>query len=106
MRFLKNTKLIAGAALIVLGSAMIAMWVLHVPAKEITFKELGPLFEAKAIASARLLPTPYAGIYRVEATRQSGGKTEKIFVTTHLADSDLKNLFDQNGVSHGTGATW
>ncbi len=97
MKYLKNTKLLAGLGLILLGSAMILTWWFHVPAKELTWTELNRLFETKAIQNARVVPTPYAGIYQIEGTRKDGAKDQPVFVTTHLSEAELKTLFTGNG---------
>jgi cell division protease FtsH len=43
-------------------------------------------------------PTPYAGIYHVEGTRKAAGKSERVFVTTHLDETQVKSLFEQSGL--------
>lgn len=98
MKYLKNKKLVAGISLILLGCAMILTWWLHVPAREMTFTEFNQLLQSKAILNARVLPTAYAGIFTIEATHKTEAKNQRLFVTTHLSETDLKTLFAQERV--------
>lgn len=95
----KKVKLIAGISLVVFGIVMIvATAVFKTPKHEITRAELNQLIEQNQITDGRAMPTPYAGIYRVEGKGKIGGKIEQFFVTTHLDDAQIKSLFEQSGV--------
>jgi cell division protease FtsH len=98
MKYFKNRKLVASSGLVALGLTLILIWFLHVPAREISFGEFDHLLKAKAIASAKIEPTPYSGIYQIEASRKTTSKAEKLFVTAHLSESEIKALFEQNQV--------
>src|SRR2546422_158006 len=100
MKYFKNPKLVLiGVALIVLSlGTIITACLLHSPVKEISRDELDRLLGTRSIADGRVIPTPYAGIYRVEGTRKAGGKTQKFSVMTHLDEAQVKTLFAQNGM--------
>jgi cell division protease FtsH len=98
MRFLRNTKLVIGIALMLCGFACIAGWFFHVPAREISRTELDEYLTAKTLVQPIAIPAPYAGIYRVEGRHKTGDKLEKVFITTHLDDADIKRLFEQRGL--------
>jgi len=44
-----------------------------------------------------VIPTPYAGIYEIEATHKAGRKSEKLYLSAHLAETQLNALVEQNG---------
>lgn len=96
MKFLKNTKLIVGSALLVTGLTLLGLWFFHTPSREITRGELDQLIGAKALTDGRVTPTPYAGIYHVEGKLNLPGKSERVFLTTHLDEAQVKALFDQS----------
>jgi cell division protease FtsH len=98
MKRLKKFKLIIGLALIALGAGLITAYCLKTPAHEITRAELSQLIQQNQIVSGEAMPSLYNGIYHVEGTRKVDGRTEKFYVTTHLDDNEVKNLFAQNGV--------
>ena len=96
MNFLKNTKLMVGSALLVTSLALLGIWIFRAPAREIARAELEQLVEAKALTDGRVRPTPYAGIYQVEGRLKLPGKSERVFLTTHLDEAQVKALFDQS----------
>jgi len=96
MRFLKNAKLVAGSALIVTGLALMGIWCFRTPSRKITRAELDQFVQTKTLADGRVMPTSYAGIYYVEAKRQLAGKPEKVFLTTHLDETQLNSLSNQS----------
>src|SRR5436190_17668934 len=98
MKYVKNTKVVLGSALIALGVTILLIWFFHSPSREITRAELQQLLEAKALQRLVASPTPYAGIYHVEGTRKAAGKSERVFVTTHLDETQVKSLFEQSGL--------
>ena len=83
MKFLKNIKLVVGAALLVTGLILVGIWCFRTPSREITRAELDQLVQAKTLTDGRIIPTPYAGIYLVEGRRKLPGKSERVFLTTH-----------------------
>src|SRR4051794_2297774 len=105
MKYFKNLKLvIPGALLILAGTGSIGYGLSHrTPSREINRVELDQLIEAKAIANGRVTPTPYPGIYNVEGTHnvgkgihKAGQRTEKIYISTHLDEAQIKALLAQN----------
>ena len=62
----------------ILSAAMMLRWSLGQP-------------EAAAARALTALPTPYAGVYRLEATHKVGRKTEKVFLATHVDEAQLKS---------------
>ena len=98
MRYLTNKKLIAGATLIVLGIALVLAWFFHVPAREITRAELDNLLGANTLSEVVATPSAYAGIYHIEARHKSANQLEKVYITTHLEESEVKRLFEHPGL--------
>jgi cell division protease FtsH len=105
MKYFKNLKLVIGGALLILvGAGSIGYGLSHkTPSREINRAELEQLMEAKAIAEGRVTPTPYPGIYNVEGTHKvgrgihkAGQKTEKVYITTHLDEAQVKALLAQS----------
>ena len=99
MKYLKNAKFVAGISLIILGLTLISIWAFRVPSREISRAELDQFLGSKSLSSVVAAPTPYAGIYRVEGRHKVAGKTEKVYVTTHLDEAQVKNLFNQNSLT-------
>jgi cell division protease FtsH len=98
MKYLKNWKLVTGAALIVTGLVLLLVWVLHVPSRELTRSDFEQMLQAEALSELQVTPTPYTGIYEIEAKHGTGTHTEKVFLTTHIDGPLLQKLFQQKGV--------
>src|SRR5690349_3081146 len=98
MKFLKNRRLVTGSALAGIALAVICTWYFRAPSREITRAELDQLVQANSITDGQVLPTPYAGIFHVEGKHKLSGKFERVFLTTHLDDAQIKALFDQRWV--------
>lgn len=98
MKYFKNIKVVAlGALLILAGVVAIAYGLTHkTPSREINRDELEGLVMIKGISDGRVTPTAFAGIYYVEGIRKVGRKPEKIYITTHLEEAQVKNLLAQN----------
>jgi cell division protease FtsH len=98
MNFLKNTKLLVGTALLVTALTLLGLWGFRTPApsREITRAELEQFIAAKSLTDGRVRPTSYAGIYRVQGQLNLPGKSERVFLTTHLDDTQIKAIFDQS----------
>ena len=96
MKFLKNYKLVAGSALVVISLTVLGFWGFRTPSREITRAELDQFVLAKTITDGRVIPTPYAGIYRMEGKLKLSGTSERVFLTTHLDESQTKALFNQS----------
>ena len=98
MRILKNPRLLVGLGLLMIGIVLLAAFVMRVPSREITRVEMEALLESGSLKKAILLPTTYAGIYHVEGIIKKGKDTEKVFVTTHLDESQAKKFFSDKSV--------
>ena len=98
MNILRNKRLVAGLGIILVGLGLIAVFLFHVPSREITRVEMEQLLASGALSKARITPTPYPGMYQVEAVLKPAGKSEKLFITTHLDEPQVKKLLDESGV--------
>ncbi len=98
MKFLRNKKAVAATTLLLVAIVSVVAWFYHTPSREITRTELDQLVAAKAVTIGRVVPTPYTGIYYVEADKKTGGQAEHLYVTTHLDDAQVKGLLAQTGV--------
>lgn len=96
MKYLNNKKFIAGAALIILGVTLILVWCFRVPSRELTRGEFQQLLQTNGLSSTVAVPTIFPGIYEVEADHHARGKTEKVFITTHLDEAQVKSLLEEN----------
>ena len=96
MKFVKKTKFLATVALIVTGLTLLGIWGFRTPSREITRAELDQFVQAKTLTDGSVTPTPYAGIYHVEGKRKLSGKSERIFLTTHLDEAQIKAVFNQS----------
>jgi cell division protease FtsH len=97
-RFLNNRKLVAGVALVILGIILVAVWFFRVPSREVTRAEWENLAHATNLLSTTITPTTYVGVYHLEGTLRGGAKKEKVYVTTHLDEAQLKSLSTEEGV--------
>jgi len=98
MKSTKNMKWWAALGLTILGVAILLLWAFREPSREIARMELEQLIQSHGLSETRLMPTPYAGIYHVEGTRQTAGRPEKVFITTHLEEPEVKALFEERGL--------
>src|SRR3974390_154136 len=98
MRYFKNVKVVFGSALILGGIALILTWFFHVPAREISRPEFEQFLTSKSLFEPLVTPTPYSGIYRVEGRHKANNKLERVYLTTHLDEAQIKSLFDQSGL--------
>src|SRR4051794_39164723 len=99
MKYFKNLKLvIPGALLILAGTGSIVFGLTHKSpsSREINRVELEQFLQANTITDGRVTPTPYAGIYYMEGTHKAGPKSEKVYITTHLDEAQIKTLLGQN----------
>src|ERR1051326_2339798 len=98
MKLLKNRSVIAGAGLMLIGLIVILVCVLKPSSRELARPEFEQLLQANQINQGHVTPTPYAGIYLIEGTRQRNGRPEKFYITTHLDEPQIKSLFAQSSV--------
>jgi cell division protease FtsH len=98
MRYFKNVKVVVGISLILAGLTMIAAWFFHVPAREISRGEFEELLATKNLFEPVVAPSPYGGIYHVQGRHKVANKFEKVYITTHLDEAEIKRLFDQRGL--------
>src|SRR6266404_4244750 len=98
MKLLKNIRFLAAIGLVLTGLLLITIWWFHTPSREITRAELSQLLDAGTMASPVVRPTPYQGMYQVEATLKRGARNEKVFITTHLDEAQIQKLFAQEAL--------
>lgn len=98
MKYLRNLKVRVGVALAMVGITLGLVWLFRVPSHEVTRAEFEQLLQAKSLSAVQITPTSYAGFYQVEGTRKSGGKTERVLLTTHLDEPQVTALFKQGQV--------
>jgi cell division protease FtsH len=105
MKYFKNLYLLLGGLLLLLaGVGGIVYGVAHrTPNREINRGEFEQLMQANAITEGRVTPTPYPGIYFLEGVHhvgrgihKAGEKIEKVYITTHLEESQVKAFLAQN----------
>jgi cell division protease FtsH len=98
MKYFKNLYwVVGGLFLLLVGIGGTVYGVAHrTPSREINRVELEQLMQANAISEGRVTPTPYPGIYYLEGVHKNGQKTEKIYITTHLEEAQVKVLLAQN----------
>ena len=96
MKYLRNGYVLAGIGLIFVGFLAMgaALWFRN-PPKEITRAQLEELIASNGLIRGRVTPTPYTGIYEIEGKRKIGGKTGRIFISTHVDETQLKSLLAQ-----------
>ncbi|HOB33546.1 MAG TPA: AAA family ATPase, partial [Verrucomicrobiota bacterium] len=99
MKLSRKTKSCIGVALLALGAVLLTAALWKSSSREITRADLTTLLTEQQIEKARLLPTPYAGIYRVEGTRLVGGKPERFHITTHLDEAQTRDLLSLSTVT-------
>jgi len=97
MKYFKNFKfVICGALLVMAGIGGIVFGLTHrTPSREINRAELEELMQANALADGRVTPTPYPGIYYLQGIHKAGQKTEKVYISTHLDEAQVKALLAQ-----------
>jgi cell division protease FtsH len=98
MKYLNNKKLVLGVALIIIGISLLLIWFFRVPTREISRIEFEQLLQHNSLTGIIATPTPYAGIYQVEAKHQAGRQLERVFATAHLDESQLKGLLGRDTV--------
>src|SRR5215831_18860297 len=113
MKYFKNRKLLAlGIAILLAGAASITTAILfRTPTREITRAEFHQLLQSQTLHDARVTPTPYTGIYEVEADHAGTKGKERVVLSTHMEEAEVKRLLDQSGTKidipgQGTRAQW
>jgi cell division protease FtsH len=87
-----------GAGLVLAGLIVGIVFLLKSPAREITRAEFEQLLLAKDISDGRVKPTAFAGIYQVEGRHRTTSRQERVYLTTHLDEAQLRALFDRNEI--------
>ena len=95
MTHLRNKKVIAAVAVALCGSISALIWFLHVPVRELTRPELERLLDSNQLLQPSIAPSPYAGIYHIEGRQKVGNRQERVGITTHLDEAQVKRLFEQ-----------
>jgi cell division protease FtsH len=103
MKFFRNPYFLIGIAVILAGIGLIVTSLLQFrdSPKEISRAELEQLIANKGLIDGRVAPTPYPGVYQVEGKRKvgtgirkAGTQTERIFISTHLDEAQIKSLLE------------
>ncbi len=89
----------ASVATIGLAAAVLVHYCTRGSGDEITRARFEQLLGEKLITEAKLTPTPYADIYRIQGTWTAGGKAQPFAITTRVEGEQLKNLFAQPSVA-------
>jgi len=95
---LRNPKAIILVGVLLIGLTTLVTGVFRTVAKEIPYAKLDQLIQAKKMNGARVEPTPYPGIYRIEGSYEDVGETRRFFITTRLDEAQAKELFAANGI--------
>lgn len=98
MKFNKKAKLVLVLGLMAVAIVVRLTVLSRASERELTRAEFDHLLQTHSLVDGHAVPTPYGGIYHVQGTRRLNGSTEKISITTHLDDSELKALFEQVGL--------
>jgi len=98
MKYLNNKKFLLGVTFIVVGISLLLIWFFRVPTREISRLEFQQLLQDNRLTGIIATPTPYAGIYQVEAQHQAGRHLEHVFGTAHLDEGQLKSLLGRDTV--------
>ena len=98
MTYFKNGKVVIGISLIIGGIIMMLAWFFHSPGRDIGRPEFQALLNTNALLHPVVTPLPYGGIYHVRAQHRLGKKTETVYLTTHLDETEVTRLFDQRGL--------
>ena len=98
MTYFKNGKVVIGVSLIIGGIIMMLAWFFHSPGREIGRPEFEALLNTNALLHPVVTPSAYGGIYHLRAQHSLGKKTETVYLTTHLDETEVKRLFDQRGL--------
>ncbi len=83
---------------LLIGLTAVVTGVFRTVAKEIPYAKLDQLIQAKKMNGARVEPTPYPGIYRIEGSYEDLGETCRFFITTRLDEAQAKELFAASGI--------
>jgi cell division protease FtsH len=98
MKCFKNVKVVIGIGLILGGMSMILAWFFHVPAREISRSEFEELLHTKALSDPLVTPSAYGGIFHVQGRHKLVKTSEKVYLTTHLDEAQIKDLFSLRGL--------
>lgn len=98
MKFLKKRWFIITSCSVLALITVLAICFSQTPTREITRDELNQYLVSRTLQSGRATPTPYAGIYRVEGTHKKNIGAEKVYITTHLDEAQVKAVFEQAGL--------
>jgi cell division protease FtsH len=94
---LRNPKYVVVLGLVLAGICLLVARGFQSSAQEITYAEFDQLMRANMVRGARVEPTPYPGIYRIEGSRGTPAGTHRYFITTHLDEGQAEALFKASG---------
>jgi cell division protease FtsH len=98
MKYWKNPRLLTGLSLLALVLVLIGIWCFRTPSREISRAELLVFLQTHTLSEGRVVPTPYSGIYSVEGLHATAAGREKVFITTHLDEAQVKSIFDESAL--------
>lgn len=98
----KNLWITGSISLAVIGLVVLSICLFRTPTREIPKAEFEKLIQMKGLKDGRITPTPYAGIYAVEARHEAPapkGKIQKpraeiVYLSTHLEDYQVRQLLE------------
>jgi len=94
MKKSKKIGLLLGLIVVVTGLALLIRYRWSLTSEEINRARLNQLMEQKSILTATVTPTPYSGIFTVEGTSRHGTKPARFSITTHLEESQVREILD------------
>jgi cell division protease FtsH len=98
MKYLRNIWVLSAVTLTLAGLFTLWMVFIRQPSIELTPTELPLMLASGDLSQGRVTPTPYAGMYHVEGTRQLAGRKEKVYLTTHLSEEQLQALLANKSI--------
>ena len=98
MKYLRNIWVLSAVTVTLAGLFTLWMVFIRQPSIELTPTELPLMLASGGLSQGRVTPTPYAGMYHLEGTRQLAGRKEKVYLTTHLSEEQLQALLANKSI--------
>jgi hypothetical protein len=97
----RNPKFLILAGLSLLGIGLLSIYLFRPSTKELTPEEWEQVREARTLTQGRVQPTAYAGIFDITGERMGGAHPQRVHITTHLDEAQLKAICAQPGMRVG-----
>ena len=94
----KNFRVFLIVATACAGVGLLCLYNLQLPSREISGHQLERWIRDGSISSAKVMPTPYKGIYQIKGVRREASSQREFSVTTQLEESQVKNLLEKPDV--------